>query len=60
MTEDTKTKTIEELTRTAKAALLESITEAAEDEARPDALECLARAYAAVAGNGPNRGEVSA
>lgn len=54
-----ETKTIESLTRVAKAALLESITEAAEDEGRYEALESLARAYAAVAGTGPNRGEVT-
>lgn len=53
-----ETKTIEDLIRATKATLLESIAEAAEDEGRPDALEALARAYAAVAGNGPNRGEV--
>ncbi|WAJ32208.1 hypothetical protein OUO20_13675 [Arthrobacter sp. FX8] len=56
----TETKTIEDLNRTAKATLLEAIAEAAYDEARPDALEALARAYAAVAANGPTKGEVPA
>lgn len=54
-----ETKTIEDLTRTAKATLLEAITEAAEDEARHDVLEALARAYATVAESGPRKGELA-
>ncbi|WP_426226250.1 hypothetical protein [Pseudarthrobacter sp. DSP2-3-2b1] len=54
-----ETKTIEKLTVAAKAALLEAITNAAGTAYRgPEALESLARAYAAVATSGPLKGEV--
>lgn len=53
-----ESRNIEKLTKAAKATLLESIAEAAEDEGRAATLESLARAYASVAGTGPGRGEV--
>lgn len=54
-----ETKTIENLTATAKAALLEAITASTVKETRgAPALEVLARAYAAVATAGPVKGEV--
>lgn len=55
-----ETKTIEKLTKAAKASLLEAITEAvAQPYSSPEALEFLARAYASVASNGPSRGELN-
>lgn len=55
-----ESKTIEKLTVTAKAALLEAITtEAGKAGAGTDALESLARAYAAVATSGPLKGELT-
>ena len=54
-----ESKTIEKLTKAAKAALLESIAEAADGEGRASVLESLARSYAAVAGTGPGRGEIA-
>lgn len=55
-----ESKTIEKLTITAKAALLEAITTAADKPTTvPEKLESLARAYAAVAGTGPVKGEVA-
>lgn len=58
MTEESKT--IEKLTTTAKAALLEAITGAASKGERGAAvLETLARAYASVASNGPVKGELT-
>ena len=54
-----ETKTIEKLTVAAKAALLEAITTAADKPASAEKLESLARAYAAVASNGPLKGDVT-
>lgn len=55
-----ESKTIEKLTATAKAALLEAITTAAgKADIRTDPLESLARAFAAVAGSGPNKGALN-
>lgn len=54
-----ESKTIEKLTVTAKAALLEAITMAADKPASAEKLESLARAFAAVAGSGPVKGELS-
>lgn len=52
-------KTIEKLTATAKGALLEAITAAAgKPDRRVEAIESLARAYAAVAASGPLKGEL--
>lgn len=52
-------RTIESLTATAKAALLEAITASTGKETRgAPALEVLARAFAAVATAGPVKGEV--
>lgn len=56
---ENESKTIEKLTVTAKAALLEAITKAAGKEGRSaEAMEALARAFAAVATSGPNKGEL--
>ncbi|MDV8148546.1 hypothetical protein [Arthrobacter sp. B10-11] len=54
-----ETKTIEKLTIAAKGALLEAITSAADGERRAALLETLAQAYAAVASNGPLKGELA-
>ncbi|MDV8147255.1 hypothetical protein [Arthrobacter sp. B10-11] len=55
-----ETKTIEDLTSKAKAALLEAITEAApKANGAAEPLELLARAYATVAGSGPRKGELN-
>lgn len=55
-----ETRTIEKLTITAKAALLEAITSAADKPTTvPEKLESLARAYAAVAGTGPVKGDLT-
>lgn len=55
-----ETRTIEKLTATAKAALLEAITTAAgKPTTVPEKLESLAQAFAAVANAGPVKGEVT-
>jgi hypothetical protein len=55
-----ETKTIEDLTTNAKVALLEAIAKAAPgaNGRGVEALESLARAYAAVAPVGPRKGEL--
>ncbi|WP_432244799.1 hypothetical protein ACRB8A_12405 [Arthrobacter sp. G.S.26] len=51
---------IETLSANAKAALLKAITEAAPKAGGAAApLELLARAYSAVAGSGPRKGELT-
>lgn len=54
-------KTIEDLSRDAKAELLKAIIEAAPDAHRrgTEALESIARAFAAVSGAGPRKGDLS-
>lgn len=54
-----ESKTIEKLTVAAKAALLEAITAAANGERRAGLLADLAQSYAAVASNGPVKGDVA-
>jgi hypothetical protein len=55
------TKTIEELTTTAKLSLLDAIVKAAPtaNNRGSEALESLARAFAAVASAGPAKGELA-
>ena len=56
-----ETKTIEDLTTNAKAALLEAIAKAAPsaNNRGVEAVESLARAFAAVAPVGPRKGELT-
>lgn len=55
-----ETKTIEDLTTNAKAALLEAIADAAGNAGRvASTIESLSRAYAAIAPVGPRKGELT-
>lgn len=55
-----ETKNLEDLSKAAKAALLEAIADAApKARGAAEPLELLARAYATVAGSGPRKGELT-